>query len=102
MPKSDLQSTPGSDRQRWKEGETGRMSDRPNRPRRSIVPSLRRFISAFAPFLGLAIVLIFFHSRRPDAFLTSINLKIVAAQTVIVAICAIGMTFIMIGGGIDL
>jgi ribose transport system permease protein len=55
-----------------------------------------------APFIGLAIVLVFFHIKRPDAFLTASNLKIVATQTVIIGTCAIGMTFIMIGGGIDL
>ncbi len=55
-----------------------------------------------APFLGLVLVLAFFHSRRPEAFLTVMNLKFVAAQTVILGICAIGMSFVMIGGGIDL
>ncbi len=55
-----------------------------------------------APFAGLAIVLVFFHLTRPDAFLTTRNIQIVAQQTVLVGICAIGMTFIMIGGGIDL
>lgn len=55
-----------------------------------------------APFAGLAIVLVFFHIVRPDAFLTTRNIQIVAQQTVLVGICAIGMTFIMIGGGIDL
>lgn len=53
------------------------------------------------PFVGLAIVLILF-SFMSDRFLSGTNLRFVAAQTVIVGICAIGMTFIMIGGGIDL
>jgi ribose transport system permease protein len=71
------------------------------------VPQFRERLAKFAwtwlaPFLGLAIVLVFFYTRRPDAFLTAINIKIVAAQTASVAICAIGMTFILIGGGIDL
>ena len=55
-----------------------------------------------APFVGLAIVLVFFYTRRPDAFLTTTNIKIVAAQTASLAICSIGMAFILIGGGIDL
>ncbi len=55
-----------------------------------------------APFAGLAVVLVFFHVARPDVFLTARNIQIVAQQTVLVGICAIGMTFIMIGGGIDL
>ncbi len=73
----------------------------PVRPRRSTAIAQAAWKWA-APFLGLAIVLLFFQSRRPDAFLTAVNLKIVAAQTVVVGICAIGMTFVMIGGGIDL
>ncbi len=32
-----------------------------------------------APFMGLALVLLFFHCRRPDAFLTATNVKFVAA-----------------------
>lgn len=53
------------------------------------------------PFIGLAIVLVLF-TLLSDRFLTSMNLRVVASQTVLVGICAIGMTFIMIGGGIDL
>jgi ribose transport system permease protein len=64
--------------------------------------ALRLIWKFLAPFLGLVLVLLFFHSRRPEAFLTIINLKFVAAQTVILGICAVGMTFVMIGGGIDL
>src|ERR1051326_5783418 len=55
-----------------------------------------------APFLGLALVMLFFYSKRPDAFLNANNLKLVATQSVYVALPAIGMTFILIGGGIDL
>jgi len=55
-----------------------------------------------APFVGLVLVLLFFYLLRPDAFLTSINLKNVAVQTVITGTCALGMTFVIISGGIDL
>lgn len=54
-----------------------------------------------APFIGLFVVLAFFHMKS-DRFLDPLNMKVVAAQTVIVGVCALGMTFIMIGGGIDL
>ncbi|HET6383883.1 MAG TPA: ABC transporter permease [Armatimonadota bacterium] len=56
------------------------------------------------PFLGLALVLLLF-SIKPDvrsSFLAVGNFRIVAAQTVIVALGALGMTIIMISGGIDL
>jgi ribose transport system permease protein len=55
-----------------------------------------------APFVGLAVVVAFFYYKSPDRFLSWLNLKIVAAQTVYIALPAIGMAFIMIGGGIDL
>jgi len=65
--------------------------------------SIRQLIWKWlAPFLGLSIVLVFFYIKRPDSFLTAANIKLVATQTVIVGVCAIGMTYIMIGGGIDL
>ena len=35
-------------------------------------------------------------------FLTGANFKIILTQTVIVAVCALGMTMIIVSGGIDL
>ncbi len=55
------------------------------------------------PVLGLLIVFVLFGLKSEDfSFLGSVNLRFVAAQSVLVGVCAIGMTFIMIGGGIDL
>ncbi|HOW70156.1 MAG TPA: ABC transporter permease [Phycisphaerae bacterium] len=54
-----------------------------------------------APVAGLVIVGAFFQIKSP-AFLESTNLRFIAAQTVLVGVCGVGMTFIMIGGGIDL
>lgn len=55
------------------------------------------------PAVGLLAVVVFFALKSDHfAFLGSDNMRIVAAQTVQVGVCAIGMTFIMIGGGIDL
>ncbi len=56
------------------------------------------------PFLGLALVIGLFSLSpvvRPY-FLSGGNFKIIFAQTVIVAIGALGMTMIIISGGIDL
>ncbi|HMJ91556.1 MAG TPA: ABC transporter permease [Candidatus Acidoferrum sp.] len=56
------------------------------------------------PFLGLLLVLGIF-SIKPEVrevFLTGGNFKIVFTQTVIVAIGALGMTLIIVSGGIDL
>ncbi len=56
------------------------------------------------PFLGLLAVMAFFAvaSGAPERYLSANNLRVVLAQTVIVAIGAIGMTLVIVGGGIDL
>lgn len=66
--------------------------------------SLRTMLTRFGPFLGLALVILFFTAlmESPARFLSPFNIRIVLAQTVIVAIGAIGMTLIIISGGIDL
>src|SRR6266446_10167664 len=65
---------------------------------------LRRWLRALGPFLGLVLVIAIFSaiSDNPGRFLSAANLRIVLAQTVIVALGAIGMTIIIISGGIDL
>jgi ribose transport system permease protein len=65
---------------------------------------LRRWLVRLAPVLGLVIVIGVFAllSDAPDQYLSVRNLRIVLAQTVIVALGAIGMTIIIISGGIDL
>jgi ribose transport system permease protein len=56
------------------------------------------------PFVGLLLVVAFFAvaSGAPERYLSGNNLRVVLAQTVIVAIGAIGMTLVIVGGGIDL
>jgi len=56
------------------------------------------------PFVGLLLVVAFFAlaSGAPDRYLSGNNLRVVLAQTVIVAVGAIGMTLVIVGGGIDL
>ncbi len=56
------------------------------------------------PFLGLILVMVIFSSipEVQDRFLRISNLKSVATQSVIVALGALGMTFVIISGGIDL
>jgi ribose transport system permease protein len=61
-------------------------------------------LNRLAPFLGLILVLAIF-SLLPDVqarFLRPANFLSVATQSVIVALGALGMTLIIIGGGIDL
>jgi ribose transport system permease protein len=64
----------------------------------------RKWLNRLAPFFGLLLVIIIFAILigEPEKYLSLRNLRTVLAQTVIVAIGAIGMTIIIISGGIDL
>ena len=65
---------------------------------------MKRFANLLAPLLGLIGVAILFAvlTGAPERYLSTANLRVVLAQTVIVAIGALGMTLIIISGGIDL
>jgi ribose/xylose/arabinose/galactoside ABC-type transport system permease subunit len=63
---------------------------------------VKRAIELLGPFLALALVIVLFAVLLPGQFLSAYNLKTVATQTVIVGVCAIGMTFVIVSGGIDL
>ncbi len=65
---------------------------------------LQDLIGWLAPFFGLILVLAIFSSipEIQDRFLRIANFKSVATQSVIVALGALGMTLIIISGGIDL
>jgi ribose transport system permease protein len=67
-------------------------------------PWARKWLNRAAPFLGLLFVIVVFTILigAPEQYLALKNLRIILAQTVIVAIGAIGMTLIVISGGIDL
>lgn len=65
---------------------------------------IRLLLHWLGPFLGLILVIVIF-SSMPEVqsrFLRISNLKSVATQSVIVALGALGMTLIIISGGIDL
>ncbi len=64
----------------------------------------QRLLNRVGPVLGLLLVIAIFSllMDTPARFLSPNNLRIVLSQTVIVAIGAIGMTLIIISGGIDL
>ncbi len=66
--------------------------------------SLKKIAGLAGPFVGLMLVIAIF-SMMPevsDRFLNLANIKSVATQSVIVALCALGMTLIIVSGGIDL
>jgi ribose transport system permease protein len=64
----------------------------------------KKILAKGGPFIGLVLVLGLFAlpAETREFFLTFNNFKIIFTQTVIVAIGALGMTLIIVSGGIDL
>jgi ribose/xylose/arabinose/galactoside ABC-type transport system permease subunit len=60
--------------------------------------------NVFGPFLGLVLVTLLFAGLTRDSgtFMTAYNWRTIAVQTVTVGTAALGMTLIIIAGGIDL
>lgn len=65
---------------------------------------LKKILAQGGPFIGLILVIGLFSlpTETREFFLTYNNFKIIFTQTVIVAIGALGMTLIIVSGGIDL
>jgi ribose transport system permease protein len=78
----------------------------PDEPRHRLsAPALvRHWIGRAGPAIGLVAVILIFAvlTDAPARYLSSFNLRIVLSQTVITALGAIGMTMIVVSGGIDL
>lgn len=68
----------------------------------SPTPSRWRSLDTIGPLLGLVFVILLFGGWAPAEFRTLYNAKTVLTQTVIVGIGALGMTIIIVAGGIDL
>lgn len=66
--------------------------------------TLKSLLAKGGPFIGLILVIVLFSipGETREFFLTYNNFKIIFTQTVIVAIGALGMTMIIVSGGIDL
>jgi ribose transport system permease protein len=64
----------------------------------------RQVFFRLGPFIGLLFVVAFFAtaSGAPERYLSTHNLQVILAQTVIVAVAAIGMTLVIVSAGIDL
>lgn len=54
------------------------------------------------PLAALVVVFVLFGLATPETFLRTQNLLTMARQTVVVGVCALGMTMIIVTGGIDL
>jgi len=63
---------------------------------------MRRTVTVLGPLAGLAAVCALFAVLRFDTFVTRDNVAIILQQTAVIAVTAIGMTLVIIAGGIDL
>ncbi|MFO0961393.1 MAG: ABC transporter permease [Phycisphaerales bacterium] len=63
---------------------------------------MRRGRELLGPAIGLALVLGLFCALAPESFPTGENLRTLLLQAVLVAVGAVGMTFVIVSGGIDL
>lgn len=63
---------------------------------------LRELQAILPAIIGLAIVAVTFSTLAPDTFLTAANGRTVLAQYAGLMIATIGMTFVIVSGGIDL
>ncbi len=59
-------------------------------------------LGKFGPVFGLMFVILLFGSLRPASFLNWDNAQLILLQTAVVGTAALGMTLIIISGGIDL
>jgi ABC-type xylose transport system permease subunit len=64
--------------------------------------SWRRWLNTLGPLLALLLVYMIFAVIAPASFRTARNLEMIGRQTTIVAMAALGMTLVIISGGIDL
>ena len=63
---------------------------------------MKGWLARLGPLAGLAFVLLLFALLRPRTFLTADNFQLMMLQTAVVATGALGMTMVIISGGIDL
>lgn len=65
-------------------------------------PAWRRALGALGPLLGLIAAWILFASLAGSSFVSLANQRLLLEQTTVVGVAAIGATWIIVGGGIDL
>lgn len=63
---------------------------------------LRRAPAALGPLVALVAVCALFAALRPETFPTRDNFAVILQQTVVIGVAALGMTLVIVAGGIDL
>lgn len=68
----------------------------------SSTKNLAKWLNKLGPLLALVAVYIGFALVTPESFTSLKNIELIVRQTSIVCVAALGMTFVIISGGIDL
>ena len=63
---------------------------------------MNEWVKKLGPLLGLLLVVALFSALRPRQFPTAANVEIMLLQTAVVGTAALGMTLVIVSGGIDL
>lgn len=71
-------------------------------PQARRLPQLRDALDKIGPLIGLFFVVGLFALLRPQTFATLDNAQLILLQTAVVGTAALGMTMIIVSGGIDL
>ncbi len=78
------------------------MSDKQATPNQAMTVNWRGLLNTLSPVLALVGVFELFVLIAPSSFATVRNIEMIARQTAIVGVAALGMTLVIISGGIDL
>ncbi|MHC4541359.1 MAG: ABC transporter permease, partial [Planctomycetota bacterium] len=78
------------------------MSDKQAKPNQGTTLNWRGLLNMLSPVLALVGVFELFVLIAPSSFATVRNIEMIARQTTIVGVAALGMTLVIISGGIDL
>src|SRR4030042_39850 len=78
------------------------MSDKQITLKQRFTFNWRGWLNTLSPVIALFVVFELFVLIAPSSFATARNMEMIARQTAIVGIAALGMTLVIISGGIDL
>jgi ribose/xylose/arabinose/galactoside ABC-type transport system permease subunit len=85
-----------------KNKENGRQNSQFSIPNSKFFSNWRGWLNTLSPVLALVAVFGLFVLIAPSSFATTRNMETIARQTAIVGVAALGMTLVIISGGIDL
>jgi len=70
--------------------------------RRLVTPAVREHLYVYIPLIAILVVLCALASANNDAFLSSANIERMLVASAVLGILAVGQTFLLVGGQLDL